>query len=123
MRVVGLFIDRVRFEGEPPSDAEIRAALREQVGSVYGLDAIERHGSELVITSMLEPVTRVYLLKLLIDRGGTPLDFSTRQPRPVALPAYVERPWREHSWWTRTKIQLGFHAGLLSTALPPPRRR
>jgi hypothetical protein len=115
---MGLFIDRVRFDEAPPSNEEIIALLEERVGSSYGLDAIERDGNELQITTMLEPVTRPYVLKILFERGGVRLDFATREPRPADLPPYVERPWKGHPWWTRAKIHLAFNLGLMSTALP-----
>jgi hypothetical protein len=119
---MGLFVDRVRFDGEPPNEEVIRRELLERTGSSYGLDSIVRHPHEVVVNTMLDPVTRPYVLKILVEKGGVLLSFATGEPLDQRLPSYVETPWRSLPLWRRAWIFTLFNLGLLATALPPGRR-
>jgi hypothetical protein len=115
---LGLFIDRIRFVSPPPSDDVLLGELARRTGSAYGVDSIERTGTELQVCTMLDPVTRPYLLQILMEHGGVPLDYRSGEPRAVELPAYVAVPWRKQPLWKRTWIRILFLVGLLGTALP-----
>ncbi len=119
---MGLFAFRIRFESEPPSEAVLRAELVRQAGSAIGLDSFEVENNVVEITTDLNPVTRPYAIKILLDLGGAYLDFATGEPRDAQLPAYVRQPWPTLPWWTRAYIHARFHWGLLSTALPVQQR-
>lgn len=115
---MGLFIDRVRFASPPPSDEVLLAELATRTGSSYGVDSIARSGTEIQVCTMLDPVTRPYLLQILMEHGGVPLDYRSGEPWALELPAYVDVPWRRQPLWKRTWIRILFLVGLLGTALP-----
>ena len=119
---MGLFAFRIRFDAEVPSEAILRAELVRQAGSVTGLDSFEIEDNIVQVTTTLDPVTRPYAIKVLLDLGGIYVDFATGEPRDPHLPEHVRRPWRAWPWWTRASIHARFHLGLLSTALPRQRR-
>jgi hypothetical protein len=119
---LGLFIDRIRFESPPPSDEVLLAELALRTGSAYGLDSIERTGTELQVCTMLDPVTRPYFMQILMEHGGVPLDYRSGEPTVLDLPAYVDVPWRKQPLWKRSWIHLLFVVGLLGTALPPRKK-
>jgi hypothetical protein len=62
---MGLFVDRVQFDGEPPNEEVIRSELLARTGSSYGLDSLVRHPHEIEVKTMMDPVTRPYVLKIL----------------------------------------------------------
>lgn len=115
---MGLFISRVRFAAAPPSEAAVRAALVQQVGSSDGLDEFEIRDNVVQVTTALDPVTQPYAIKILLDAGGVHIDFATGRPCIAHLPDYVSKPWLAWPWWTRTRIHVLFQLGLLATALP-----
>jgi hypothetical protein len=115
---MGLFVFRIKFDSVVPSEAVLRAELLRQAGSAEGLDSFEIRGNLVQITATLDPVTRPYAIKVLLDLGGVYVDFATGEPRNPHLPGYVHRPWSAWPWWTRASIHARFHLGLLSTALP-----
>ena len=115
---MGLFAFRIRFDSGVPSEAALRAELLRQAGSVAGLDSFEIRDNIVQVMTTLDPVTRPYAIKVLMDLGGVHVDFATGEPRDPELPEYVCQPWRAWPWWTRASILARFHLGLLSTALP-----
>ena len=102
---MGLVISRVRFEGAPPSEAEIRRDLEARIGSSYGLDSVVGDGCELRVNTMMDTLTLPYLLKILAERGGVVVDFKTGEPRETKLPSFVDTPWRALPLWKRLKIR------------------
>jgi hypothetical protein len=112
---MGLFMDCFEFDAEPPSREELAGYLREQIGGEGGLDAYEIDGRRVRVFCMLDAITRPYAVSFLIRRGGRRVQHLTGEPAPCELPAFVDRPWREHSLWFRCKVHLGFHGGLLRT--------
>ncbi len=119
---MGLFAFRIRFDSALPSEAMLRAELLRQAGSATGLDGFAIKNNIVEITTDLNPVTRPYAIKILLDLGGVYLDFATGEPRDIQLPAYVREPWPAWPWWKRAAIHARFHLGMLSTALPRHRR-
>ncbi|MFI5301411.1 MAG: hypothetical protein ACHREM_25270 [Polyangiales bacterium] len=115
---MGLFVARVRFESDPPSNDEILAVLASQIGSVGALEPIERHGNELKIGTLLDPVAYPYLMKILMERGGAAVHWNTGEPIKVSLPDYVSTPWLKLPWATRALIRVRFFLGLAATARP-----
>ena len=113
---MGLFAARIRFDGEPPPEGEILAELGRRIGRTDGVDSIERQDNEIKIGAMLGPVTFVYLLKILSERGGVLLHYGSGEPRDFALPSYVDTPWVWLGVATRFWIQCRFHFGLVATA-------
>jgi hypothetical protein len=111
---MGLFVFRVRFESAIPSEALLRAELQRHAGSAFGLDSFEVKGNIVQIATTLDPVTRPYAIKILLDLGGVYVDFTTGEPRDPHLPPYVTQPWPAWPWWTRASIQLRFQLGLLA---------
>jgi hypothetical protein len=120
---MGLFVICIRFDSVVPSEALLRSELLRQAGSAMGLDSFEIKDNIVQITTTLDPVTRPYAIKALMELGGVHVDFATGEPRDPQLPEYVRKPWRAWPWWTRARIRVRFHLGLLSTALPRGRRR
>jgi hypothetical protein len=118
---MGLFVIRMRFDSVVPSESVLRSELLRQAGAERGLDSFEIRDNIVQITTTLDPVTRPYAIKVLVDLGGVYLDFGTGEPRDPQLPEYVRQPWRAWPWWTRARILTLFHLGLLSTALPRDR--
>jgi hypothetical protein len=117
---MGLFMDCFDFDAEPPSRDELAAHLREQIGSERGLDAYEIDGRRATVYCMIDAITRPYALSFLSRRGGRRVDHRTGEPRPCEVPAFVDRPWREHSFWFRCKVHLGLHGALLRTIRRSP---
>jgi hypothetical protein len=113
---MGLFATLVRFDRQPPTHEEIARELQARTGSATGLDSVVARGFELEVYSMLDPATQPYLLKILIERGGVPLDMQSREACPVELPDYVDTPWRSLPLWKRARIVAAFNWGLFSTA-------
>jgi len=101
---MGLSIDRFEFPGEPPRKEELVEHLVAQLGSVRAFDSYEVDGRRAAVFCMFEPVTRPYAIAFMLARGGTRID-GGGNPVPTALPAFVERPWRDHPWWFRLKTR------------------
>ena len=118
---MGLFVDRVRFDSDPPSEEVIRRELLARVGSSYELDSMEVHSHEIEVNTMMDPVSRPYVLKILLEKGGVLLSFPTGEPVDPHLPSYVDTPWRSLPPWKRAWIFTLFYLGLLSTAFPRKR--
>ena len=92
--------------------------LLRQAGSTTGLDSFEIEDNVVQITTTLDPVTRPYAIKVLLDLGGAYVDFRTGEPCDPHLPEYMHQPWQAWPWWKRANIRAPFYLGLLSTALP-----
>jgi hypothetical protein len=120
---MGLFLLRFSFDSPPPSEQELRAELARQIGTLDGLDSVAIDGGLVELTTLLEPVTAPYAVKVLLDFGGTQLDIGSGAPRPSRLPDYVSQPWPSLPWWKRASIHARFQLALLSTALPGRRRK
>ena len=112
-------IDTFLFEHEPPSKQEIAQHFER----VHGLDLrgteifdsyhlVDPHTVE--FSSFGEHVERDYLLHMLMARGGTKIHGLSGEPMEVALPAYVQTPWREQPWWRR-----GARAAARTATSPP----
>ena len=112
---MGLYEDHLEFGVEPPSEAALVERLREATGDVTGLENYSVQGRRAVLNCMLDPYTRPYALKFLMERGGALVDRRTRLPISVNLPWYVQEPWRGLPWWRRLAITMRYHCG--------PRRR
>ena len=116
---MGLFVARVRFDGEPPTENEILADLGRRIASTRAVESIERHGSELKVSAMLDPVAYPYMMKILSEHGGALLHYGTGEPRSFELPEYVETPWVDLGIGTRIAIRVRFFLGLVATARRP----
>ncbi|MFI5300359.1 MAG: hypothetical protein ACHREM_19905 [Polyangiales bacterium] len=112
---MGLFVARVQFDGEPPSDDEILSELGRRIGSIRAVEPIERHDNELNVAAMLDPVAYPYLMKILSERGGRLLHYGTGEPRKFDFPEYVETPWVDLGIGMRVAIRVRFFLGLLAT--------
>jgi hypothetical protein len=109
---MGLFVVRARFPSRPPSKEELLAEMVQWAGSSGGVDSIRARGEqELEIFVDMDPVTRVYLIRILLDREGQVLDFGTGEVRKVTLPEFAMLPWSKLSVLKRILVRLGFYVG------------
>jgi hypothetical protein len=114
---MGIYVDHLEFTGRPPSEAELRGHLRSQVHDDSGVANYIATGRRVELWCLLDPVTRPYALAFLTRRGGVLVDPERGAPLPLDLPPYVDRPWREHAWWRRFRIRVGYLRALYA----PPR--
>jgi len=105
---VGVHADDLEFVAPPPSETELLAHLRDQIGDDTGIEHYGVSGQRVELRCLFDPLTRPYALAYLALRGGVLVDWQRRRPLPLALPWYVDRPWRDHPWWRRAWIRLRY---------------
>jgi hypothetical protein len=103
---MGLYADVLEFTAPPPTEAELLAHLRDQIGDTTGVEHYGVEGRRVALRCLFDPLTRPYSLAFLTRRGGVLVDGKSGAPLPLVLPAYVARPWREQPWWRRFRIRL-----------------
>jgi len=109
---MGVSCDHLLFTAAPPSEGELAGHLRSQLGDASGVEHYAADGRWGELRCLLDPVTRPYALEFLARRGGLLVDPRSRAPLPLVLPAFVDRPWRQHPWWRRLRIRLAHALGL-----------
>jgi hypothetical protein len=105
---MGVYSDHFAFTSAPPSEGELAEHLRRQIGDRRGVEHYTVDGRSVELRCLFDPVTRPYALAFLARRGGVLVDQRSREPIPVVLPAYVDRPWRGHPWWRRLRIRFAY---------------
>lgn len=97
---------RFRFDGEAPSEGQIREALRGQLGprARRAVDSVEVEGSEVSVTSK-DYVALIYAWKVCVELGGRRARLGP--DGPPSLPSWTSIPWTEHSWLSRLSIRFG----------------
>lgn len=111
---MGLVLVEFAFASPPPSEEEIRAHLRDVVGSDRALDSFELTTVKAGYRNMpcrvrllfdMENVVRPYACAFLVEHGGMLVDPRTKEPRELVLPAFVGRPWRDWSLLQRLRFR------------------
>lgn len=102
---MGLTLDAFEIAHAPPTQAELAAHLREQIGSDYGLERFVVEGSRATLYCMLDMLTRPYACAFLLARGCVRIHHRTGEPAPIALPRFVERPWKSWSFLDRMRFR------------------
>jgi len=105
---MGLTIDCFEFDAMPPTRDELVEYLFKQIHGQRGLDTYEIDGRRATLLCMLDAVTRAYAVSFLKQRGGRSVDFVTGKPVLGEIPAFVDRPWQEHSIWFRFNLKIRF---------------
>lgn len=97
----GMCIVELRFD-TPPSERRLLEALQHELGpnARTAFDAIEWDADRVTFYSM-KLVPLVYAAKVGQQLGGVATHGS------LVIPAWAERPWREHSWLERVRISCG----------------
>ena len=102
---MGIFGDRYAFAGEPPSREDVERELSDRMGSPQTLFGYGRRDNDLIVYCPLDDILHFYTMSVLVDLVGTRIDFSTREPRPEVLPAFVRKRWLEHDDAARAAIK------------------
>jgi len=103
---MGLYRDHLVFPSAPPTRGELAAHLRARIDDDQGIEHYGVEGGLVELRCTLDPLTRPYALAFLGRRGGVLVDAKTRAPLPLALLAYIDRPWRDQPWWRRLRVRL-----------------
>lgn len=103
-------MERLRFDGAPPSHDELIRRLRESMGErlFRAVDEVElvdgsTDGSVAQVLSQ-DRIALTYARSVLVQLGAESID---GEPARVSLPRWTTTPWPEHGWWTRWQIRLG----------------
>ncbi len=93
-----------RFAEPRPSLETVKEAVLRELGSALSVDSVEHvnRNREIVGATAQDLVALTYALKAMQTLGGTRVGRSAPQP----LPAWVNTPWHEHSWFSRWRIRL-----------------
>lgn len=104
---MGLCIYCFEFPGTPPSEEEIRQALRVRLERA-SIESIRVDGQRVtVLTDLNAGLTEAYLLAVLSELGGRQVSPDGR-PNPRGIPAFTSRPWSEYPFLARAKLQMRF---------------
>lgn len=106
---MGLMIVQARFDNAPPRADEVQEVLSRLIGSARAIHSVEVEGTVVSITFAPSLVTRAYVLKLVDDLGGIPINAVTGQAYTPNHPPFVRLSWRRWPLWKRAYFRLTFN--------------